>query len=127
MARRAPKFVCWKEYRTRKVGAKTLIRRFKKETYPAPEYTGFVDFEGFIFMCVLFTPDQLERKNLRKLRFVLREAFPMTITRDNAALIRAAEEKLKQSPPVSERASPLSRDWILVQEHGSAARCPTVS
>ena len=38
-----------------KVGAKTLIRRFKKNTYPTPEYTGFVDFENFIFMCVLFT------------------------------------------------------------------------
>jgi len=59
-------------------------------------------------MCVLFTPEQLERKNLRKLRFVLREAFPIKVTRDNTALIRAAEEKLKESPPDAERASLLS-------------------
>lgn len=92
-----------------KVGAKTLIRRFKKSTHPIPEYTGFVDFETFVFMCVLFTPEQLERKNLRKLRFILREAFPMTVTRDNTAVIKAAEEKLKESLPDPERAALLSR------------------
>src|SRR6202011_3208528 len=69
----------------------------------------FVDFESFVFMCVLFTPDQLERKNLRKLRFVLREVFPMTIIKDNTALIRAAEENLKKSLPDPERASLLSK------------------
>src|SRR6266404_7327439 len=68
-----------------KVGAKSLIRRFRKKTYPTAEYTGFVDFENFIFMCVLFTPEQLEKKNLRKLRFVMRDLFPLTITRDNTA------------------------------------------
>jgi tetratricopeptide (TPR) repeat protein len=92
-----------------RVGAKTLIRRFKKKTYPTPEYTGFVDFENVVFMCVLFTPEQLERKNLRKLRFVLREAFPMIVTRDNTAVIKAAEEKLKESIPNAERASLLSQ------------------
>ncbi len=92
-----------------KVGAKTLIRRFRKKSWAGPEYTGFIDFESFVFMCVLFTPDQLERKNLRKLRFVLREAFPMTITRDNTALIKAAEEMLKKLPPDAEKASLLSR------------------
>ncbi len=92
-----------------KVGAKTLIRRLKKETYPVPEYTGFVDFENFVFMCVLFTPEQMERKNLRKLRLVLREAFPMTVTRDNSALISATEKKLEESPSRAERASLLSR------------------
>jgi len=90
-----------------KVGAKTLIRRFRKKTYPCPEYTGFVDFDSFIFMCVLFTPEQLERKNVRKLRFILREAFPMVVTRDNTALIRAAEAKLSESSP-PETASLLS-------------------
>lgn len=92
-----------------KVGAKTLIRRFKKSTYPTPEYTGFVDFEDFIFMCVLFTPQQLERKNLRKLRFILREAFPTTVERDNTAVIKAAEERLNELLPEPERALLLSR------------------
>ena len=92
-----------------KVGAKTLIRRFKAPAYPVPEYTGFVDFENFIFMCVLFTPKELERKNLRKLRFVLREAFPMTATRDNSPVIRDAEEKLKGLSSDAEKASLLSK------------------
>jgi hypothetical protein len=66
--------------RNRRMGGETRIRRFKKKTYPTPEYTGFVDFETFIFMCVLFTPEHLERKNLRKLRFVIGDAFPMAVT-----------------------------------------------
>jgi hypothetical protein len=91
------------------VGAKTLVRRLKKRTYPVPEYTGFVDFEDFIFMCVLFTPEELERKNLRKLRFILREAFPKKLSRDNTSLIKAAEEKLKELLPDYERAALLSQ------------------
>lgn len=47
-------------------------------------------------MCVLFTPVELERKNLRKLRFVLREVFPMTVTHDNTAAIKTAKEKLNE-------------------------------
>ncbi len=92
-----------------KVGAKSLIRRFKKKTHPTPEYTGFVDFEKFIFMCVLFTPEQLERKNLRKLRFVMRDLFPMTITRDNTALITAGQSKLRESLLPAERAHLLAQ------------------
>ena len=66
--------------RNRRTGVETRIRCFRKKTYPTPEYTGFVDFENFIFLCVLFTPEPLERKNLRKLRFVLSDCFPMKVT-----------------------------------------------
>jgi tetratricopeptide (TPR) repeat protein len=92
-----------------KVGAKTLIRRFTKKTWAGPEYTGFVDLDSFIFMCVLFTPEQLERKNLRKLRSVMRGAFPMTITRDHTATIKSAEGKLEELPSDAARASLLSQ------------------
>ena len=99
-----------------RVGASTLVRRLKKKTYPCPEYTGFVDFENFIFMCVLFTPEQLEKKNLRKLHFILRDAFPVTMTFDNTALIRHAEEKLKESSSDAQRASLLSKiGWWYTQ------------
>ena len=92
--------------RNRRVGAQTLIRRFKKKTHPTPELTGFVDFENFIFMCVLFTPERLERKNLRKLRFVVGDAFPMTVKHDHTAQIKGAEVKLSdESLPVQERVS----------------------
>jgi len=103
-----------------KVGAKTLIRRLRKESYPAPEYTGFVDFKDFIFMCVLFTPEQLERKNLRKLRFLLREAFPLTITRDNTAVIKASQEKLKELSSTAEKASILSKIGWWYRDMGRA-------
>ena len=44
------------------------------------EYTGFVDFDGFIFMCVLFAPDAPAAKNLSKLRFVMRKVFSLKVT-----------------------------------------------
>lgn len=92
-----------------KVGAKTLIRCLQKKGYRGPEYAGFVDFKDFIFMCVLHTPEEMERKNLRKLRAVLREVFPMKVTRNSTKAIEAAEEKLKESLSDAERASLLSR------------------
>jgi tetratricopeptide (TPR) repeat protein len=90
-------------------GANTIIRRFKKKTYPASEYTGFVDFEDFVFMCVLFTPEELERKNLRKLRFVLRDSFRLTVTRDYSAEIKKAEEQLTESVPANVQAAVLAQ------------------
>lgn len=99
-----------------RVGAKTLVRRLKKRTWPGPEYTGFVDFENFIFMCVLFTPERLEKKNLRKLHFILRDAFPVSMAFDNTALIRYAEEKLRESSSDAQRASLLSKiGWWYTQ------------
>ena len=95
--------------RNRRVGAATLIRRFKKKSYPTPEYTGFVDFDNFIFMCVLFTPEPLEKKNLRKLRSVIGDVFPMNVTHNHTAQIAAAQARLRESIAASERASLLSQ------------------
>lgn len=47
---------------------KTLIRKVVVDTYPCPEYTGYIEFEDFIFFAVMFSPVELEKKNLRKLR-----------------------------------------------------------
>lgn len=52
--------------------AKTLIRLAEVPSYPTPEYTGFVEFEDFIFFVVLFTPVDVSKRNLRKLREILR-------------------------------------------------------
>jgi Restriction endonuclease len=67
--------------------AKTLIRvaRLKYPNPNASECTGFVDFEGFIFMCVLFSPNVVADKNLSKLRFVLRNVFAMTVVHSTVA------------------------------------------
>lgn len=56
------------------------IRVFRAHSYPAVEVTGFLEFQEFIFFCVLFTPEELLSRNLRKLEDVLRSAVPMLIT-----------------------------------------------
>jgi len=58
----------------------TAIRIARFQYHPEmAEYTGFVDFDGFIFMCVLFAPDALAAKNLSKLRFVMRKVFSLKV------------------------------------------------
>lgn len=59
----------------------TRIRRFVEASYPTSEYTGFVEFEKFIFFCVMFTPVELEKRNLRKLDYVLKSVLPIHLTR----------------------------------------------
>jgi len=66
-------------------GCTTLIRRFKKTDTSIVEITGFVDFGDFVFLCVLFTPERLERKNQLKLDFILRDAFRMHIVQKHEA------------------------------------------
>jgi Restriction endonuclease len=59
--------------------AKSIIRLAEVPNYPTPEYTGFVEFEGFIFFAVLFTTPEMSKRNLRKLREVLRTVSPVFI------------------------------------------------
>jgi hypothetical protein len=59
--------------------AKTAIRCYKNPEYPCPEFTGFVEFEKFIFFCILFSPEELREKNLRKLRYLLRRVVPLKV------------------------------------------------
>lgn len=56
------------------------IRRLVEKTYQATEFTGFVEFEDFIFFCVLFSPLELENRNIRKLEHILRTAMPIKIS-----------------------------------------------
>lgn len=101
-----------------RVGARTLIRRFKKMRDSPLEFTGFIDFENFIFMCVLFTPPELERKNLRKLRFVIRDAFPIKVTYDHTHAIAKAREQLREQPAADKRASLLCQIGCWQREMG---------
>lgn len=57
----------------------TRIRCFESSNYPVPEYTGFVEFERFIFFCVMFSPTEVAKRNLRKLRSILRIAMPINV------------------------------------------------
>jgi hypothetical protein len=60
-------------------GTNTRLRTIETRDYPTIEYTGFVEFEEFMFVCVLFTPAELKRKNIRKLEEVMLNAIPMKI------------------------------------------------
>lgn len=60
-------------------GARTWIRRADVPSYPALELTGFVEFGTGIFFAVLFTPAVVERRNLRKLEYLLRRVLPITV------------------------------------------------
>jgi hypothetical protein len=59
--------------------AKTRIRKIVIGSYPTPEYTGFVEFDDFFLLCVLFTSDELKDKNIKKLEYILAKALPIII------------------------------------------------
>lgn len=59
--------------------AKTIIRLAEVPDYPTPEYTGFVEFDDFIFFAVLFTSFEMSKRNLRKLREILRTIQPVSV------------------------------------------------
>lgn len=59
--------------------ANVKIRIIDDKSYPTKEYTGFVEFEKFIFFAVLFTPEELKNKNIKKLESVLQQVKPVFI------------------------------------------------
>lgn len=58
---------------------KTKLRTIEIASYSTIEYTGFVEFDEFIFFAVLFTPLELKRKNIRKLEEIMLNALPLNI------------------------------------------------
>ncbi len=61
----------------KRTDAKTILRKAGALAYPGPEYTGFVEFEDFIFFCVLHTKEEFVKKNLRKLINILETVRPI--------------------------------------------------
>lgn len=55
------------------------LRAIEIKSYPTKEYTGFVDFNEFVFFCVLFTTEELKKKNIRKLESILQQVLPLHI------------------------------------------------
>lgn len=64
---------------TARADAQSRIRLAEVPGYPTPEYTGFVEFKDFIFFAVLFTPIDKAKRNLRKLRELMRNAQPIHV------------------------------------------------
>jgi hypothetical protein len=60
-----------------------ILREIHIGTYPTKEYTGFVEFDDFILFCVLFTPEELKKKNIKKLETILMAALPLNVNYNN--------------------------------------------
>jgi hypothetical protein len=64
-------------------GNNTALRKVIIDTYPCPEYTGFVEFEDFIFYVVMFSPTELEKKNIRKLENIMMKVKPGKVKQES--------------------------------------------
>ncbi len=64
--------------------AKTKLRVAKIKNYPTPEYTGFVEFNDFIFFCVMFSPLNRSNSNIRKLENIMESVLPIKVEHQKA-------------------------------------------
>jgi hypothetical protein len=81
---------------------RTVIRIVTFDYYPGlKECTGFVDFEDFIFICVLFTLSEVEEKNFAKLRFVIRKVLPVTVSKNTDTKTLTISKAAETPKPVS--------------------------
>jgi hypothetical protein len=62
-------------------GWRACVRRADIPKYPSAEITGFVEFPHAIFFAVLFTPLVVERRNVRKLEYILSKVLPLASSR----------------------------------------------
>jgi tetratricopeptide (TPR) repeat protein len=84
--------------------AVTRLRIADIKRHKCLEVTGFVEFDDVIFFAVLLTPTETQHPNIRRLESVIQQAAPVTLQRDNTALIIKIQEQLKGDLPVQERA-----------------------
>lgn len=65
-------------------GYRGCIRRADIVGYPTAEITGFIEFPKVIFFSVLFTPLVVERRNVRKLEYLLQKVLPISVRHNTA-------------------------------------------
>ena len=75
-------------------GRETFIRIVQYDDNLFKEITGYIDCGKFISFFVLFTPEELQNKNIRKLSHILKYSEPMQLEFDNSKLIEHLENKL---------------------------------
>ncbi|MCF7353329.1 restriction endonuclease [Vibrio sp. CK2-1] len=85
---------------------KTLIRTIEVNEYPTIEYTGFIDFGDSIFFCVLFTPEELKEKNIKKLLHIISKALPFNVDVESMgkSKINELEFRFEQTDNQTEKA-----------------------
>ncbi len=71
-------------YTTGSLGYRAAVRRADIPGYPTAEITGFIEFPESIFFAVLFTPLTVERRNVRKLEYLLQKALPISVIHNDA-------------------------------------------
>ena len=102
----------------RKDGCETYIRIAKFDELSGNEITGFVDCGDFIVFFVLFTPDEVQGRNVRKLFHVLQHSKPTKIAFDNTNIIKQAEHELVDIVDPVERAAKLNKIAIWYSQMG---------
>lgn len=75
---------------TRNKERTTIIRKILRNETHLYEYTGFVDFDNFCVFCVLFTPEELREKNVRKLEYVIENLLPLSVNLESVAATEIA-------------------------------------
>ena len=78
----------------RKDKLETYIRLAQFDELTGKEITGFIDCIKFIAFFVLFTSEQVQNKNIRKLNHLLQYSFPDKITFENTKIIEQLESEI---------------------------------
>ncbi len=84
--------------------AVTRLRIADVKEYKCLEITGFLEFDDVILFCVLLTPTETQRSNIRRLESVMQRAVPIKLRRDNTGPIMKIQEQLKENLSAPERA-----------------------
>ena len=77
--------------------ARTALRVAKVKNYPTDEYTGFVEFSDFILFCVMFSPENRSRTNIRKLENILEAVLPITVSHQKANKANSDDAKSRMA------------------------------
>lgn len=94
------------------------IRIATAKEIPCKEITGFIDCGGYIAFFVLFTIEQLETKNCRKLSHLLKYSLPANITFNNSKVIEQALEKVNNIRDREEKSAIFRQVAIWYSEMG---------
>lgn len=62
-----------------------VIRHFKCKSYPVPEVTAFREFEDCIIFGVLFTPEIMQNRDIKKLIYLLNSAILLNVQYEESA------------------------------------------
>jgi hypothetical protein len=102
----------------RRDGLSTYIRSVTADQLPCKEITGFIDCSEFIAFFVMFTPEQLESRNIRKLVHTLMYSIPSKIKFDNTKVIEQMKDRYQRISKPQEKSDALRQiaDWYSEME-----------